>query len=345
MARTFRRALLSLLVPIALATTAPTSTLAAGDDASTIATQDDPVALFKLGKQLYANGKYDDSYRAYKKAYGLKPGYDIAANLGNVEVKLGKHTDAVAHLQWALDNLPPSLPERASKVKRLEELLEKAGEHVAIYRFSVKPDEAELRIDDKLIGTTPLRHVVGLTPGSHEMVIQKSGYTPHTETLRAKAGASETMSVSLSKSTSSPGTEPDDGDAGPSIPMIVVGAGVGLGAIAAGVGLMVVSTNKGDERASLTAQLGNKDNACVEPTSNSSTCDQIADLSDQEQTFFGTGVGLLVGGGAVAAATLVYALWPRGERAAEDGPEQGSSLLLLPQLGPRSGGLMLLGAF
>lgn len=65
--------------------------------------------LFSRGKALFAEGKYPEAHEAYRKAWQRSPSYDVAGNLGNVEIKLGRWADAVEHLTYAREHLPPSL--------------------------------------------------------------------------------------------------------------------------------------------------------------------------------------------------------------------------------------------
>jgi hypothetical protein len=270
----------------------------------------DPAVLFQLGKDRYAEGKFDEAYAAYKKAYELQPAFDIAGNLGNVEVKLGKYPDAVVHLRYVLANLPPSYaPERREKViARTKELLAEASQHVAFVVLAISPEGARVSIDGESIGTTPLQEEVVLSSGKHQIVADKEGYQTLTHEIDAAAGQKETLRMSLAPAGDpNPGTvqgdQAEDGDDGPIWPLVIVGGVVGLGALGAGIGLHVVASGKADDRETKAAGL--PEDACTQAPPHPA-CAEIDELASEESTLSSAGTGLLIGGGVVLAATVVY---------------------------------------
>src|SRR5262245_16368476 len=80
--------------------------------ASSSAASDEKKAdeLFLKGKTLYANGKLEEAYQAYKAAFESKKRYDIAGNLGNVAHELGKMRDAAEYLAYCIANFPANAP-------------------------------------------------------------------------------------------------------------------------------------------------------------------------------------------------------------------------------------------
>ena len=75
--------------------------------------------LFDQAQAAFAKGDKQGAYEAYKAAWALQKSYDIAGNLGNVELKLGMHRDAAEHLAFALDDFPPTEIGRASCRERV----------------------------------------------------------------------------------------------------------------------------------------------------------------------------------------------------------------------------------
>src|SRR5688572_17441641 len=76
----------------------------AAEDASTNATKAEE--LSRKGRELFVAQDYAGAYEAQLAAWQLKKSFDIAANLGQVELKLAKHRDAAEHLAYALDHFP-----------------------------------------------------------------------------------------------------------------------------------------------------------------------------------------------------------------------------------------------
>jgi len=318
--------------------------------AAPAAAQDDAATLFKQGKELYGEGKYQDAYEAYSKAWALQQGFDIAGNLGNVEIELGKYRDAVIHLRYVIANLPPSYdPERREKVlSRTKELLSGALTHVALVTLAIEPDGATVSVDGQDVCTTPLSGELVLAEGKHSLVAKLDGYEPLEHALDAQGGSKETLRMSLKASADAgenketvPGGE-DSADDGPSIPIIIVGAVLGLGAIGAGIGLHVTAGGKASDREDLAATLS--DQSACSGAAPPPACQEINDLSDEESTLSAAGTALLIAGGVITAATVVYAVWPRGGDDDED-DEKEARLMVLPWAGPATAGISLSGSF
>jgi len=306
--------------------------------------EQDPAALFRQGQEAYANGDQQTAYEKYLAAWNLKRSYDIAGNLGNVEVKLKKYKEAVPHLEYVLANLPVSMDSetRAAVTKRTQDLLTEAKGHVAIVKFSITPPEAAIAVD----GAPVEGGRVILDAGSHQLALTADGYQPVEQTLEVSAGSLENTVISMAKTGSGDtatiqsggGGDTGASDDGPSIPILIAGGVIGLGALGAGIGLHVVAAGKGGERQDLIDGLqGTGDCAGDNPPAE---CANISDLADQESTFSAAGTGLLIGGGVVIAATVTYWLWPRG---GDD--DTTASWMLLPSVGPGMNGLTLTGAF
>jgi tetratricopeptide (TPR) repeat protein len=327
---------MTLLLALALATTAHAQV-----------NDTDAIALFKHGQELYRDGKFDESYEAYKKAWDLQKGYDIAGNLGNVEVKLGKYKGAVIHLQYVLDNLPPSIDaERREKiVSKTQQRLNDARSHVAIVKLAMSPDGASVSVDGNDLGTTPLAEPIVLDAGTHQLVAKLDGYDDVSHEINATSGSQETLRIAM-VAKGSGGTAAietgggsdggDTADDGPSLAIIIAGSVIGVGALGGGIGLLVAASGKASDREDLLAALGSQ-SGCG-GASPPAQCAEIGDLSDQEGTFNTVGAIMLVGGGVVLAATAVYALWPRGG-------DDETGVRVLPTLGPGHAGLTLNGSF
>ena len=321
-----------VLAPLTITSVASGDEVVIQDDVSAqIAAENDPSKLFELGRALYKQERFEECYQAYKKTFELRESYDVAGNLGNVEVKIGKYTDAVKHLRYVLRKLPPSMDaeKRARVVEKTRQRLVEATQHVASVTLLSTPEGAKATVDGASVGTTPITDL-SLDPGSRLLRLELDGYEPLEKTLQLTKGSAEEFSNELTKLSNVPGDEGGDSatGTGPSIPIVATGIGLGVVAAGAGVAMLVVSGNKSSEREDLTAQFGNT-SACNTPTP-PAECTQISELADDASTFQGVGIGLLVGGGVILAGTAVYALLPRDD-------EPTASWRVLPLFGSESG--------
>ena len=294
--------------------------------------------LFRQGKEAYRSGRYPDAYDAYKRAWDIQRGYDIAGNLGNVEVKLGRYGDAVGHLQFVLDHLPPSIKgaKRDRVLRRTQELLQTAKSHVAMVTLDVTPAGATISLDSHVIGTAPLAGPVALDPGQHTLRATMAGHTPLEHPLYARENTRETVSMTMALVGNGGGgtsSGPTAGgaeavDSGPSTAIVVTGTaiavvGVGLGAVFLGV----AASNDADATA-LTDSLPEGGCAGDKRAAHIQACSDLDSAVDNTRTFTGLGAGFMIAGGLVGGATLAYALWPRDS--GDDGDGAGKATALAP---------------
>lgn len=66
------------------------------------------IGLFKQFGEAFEKEKFEEAYGYIKEAWALEPNFEMAANLGIVEVKLGKYADAANHFYFAFANVPSS---------------------------------------------------------------------------------------------------------------------------------------------------------------------------------------------------------------------------------------------
>lgn len=326
---------------------------AAADHKACFELRDYP-ACFREGKAMFTSDDFEASRKAYLEGWRLKQNYEIAGNLGNVSMRLERWREAYAYLHWANENLPPSAVDKYRPV--IEGKMKEALAHVGAVNLRVVDENdgalrgARILVDDEPLTydgariITPTEFPVVLEPGQHVIRVAKEGYESAKYDVVSKPGLEETVALKLLPDLT--GDDDDDDDVpvvaeGPSIPIVVTGAVLGAGALGAGIGLFVVAGQKASEREDLSAPLS--DGECASG-SNNPDCDQIADLSDQESTFQTAGTALLIGGGVISVATILYAVWPRG--GGEASTEAGlHDLEWTPIVSPGYSGMALTGRF
>src|SRR5690242_11913564 len=69
----------------------------APDTAAPAGDEDEATKLYKQGHDLYEQGKPAEAEKAYQAAWDLRQSFDVAANLGNVELVIGQTRDAAEH--------------------------------------------------------------------------------------------------------------------------------------------------------------------------------------------------------------------------------------------------------
>jgi len=224
------------------------------------------------GNQLLTNGACALALTRFERAKALYPAsYKIEVNLGSARECLGELPAAAEHFERFLKRADlGKLPEMVGGiVAKLEGLRKK----LARITLNCSVDGAEVHIDGKLIGKTPLEYEPYLVPGTHRFIVRKAGQLPLDRQLKVSAGdrieiivpwglvptvkpASQPTPIALAP----PDTSPDISDRPSGSPPVykrwwfwtVIGVAV-AGAVTAGV----VATQVGGSDRLPAGQLGN----------------------------------------------------------------------------------------
>ena len=263
-------------------------------------------------QKTYDDGQFPAAYICYKKGYEKTPNFMWAANLGNVEVKLGKYRDAIPHLEFALANVEPG-PNAELTRQRLREKIAEANAKVAVITLNLSPpgtSGASVAIDGNIVGTTPLTEPIILDAGNYRLTATHPRFQQLTYDLVAEPNTTPTLNLAMQPKASG-----GDGGISPALIGVAVAGGVlGLGAIGAGIGLHVAAGGKADDRAAVAAEIGDN-SVCANPNNTDVRCDQVKSLADDENTFSAAGTAMLIVGGVFVAGTVVAIIvWPSSSK-------------------------------
>lgn len=334
---------------VALVSLAPLTARADGPaPAAAPASDDDPEVLYRKGNEAYRAGQLEDAYAYYLRAFAQKKSYDVAGNLGAVELELGKARDAAEHLALSAREFPVN--GSAAARQKTSEALATARQQIGAVRVAVSADGADVSVDGKRVGVSPLPDELFLDPGQHTLEASKAGVGSAKESVSIARGEARSLTLTLASSTTpSASASPAAPPAPPaptvapeaprkSVPLLVAGGVVGLGALGAGIGLLVASGAKGSDADALLAEV-RPTGTCPNPVAGA-RCDELKSLRESKDTLHNVGMPLLVGGGVVLAATAVYALWPSAAPKTER-----AALAAAPIVGPGTGGVSVAGSF
>ena len=315
--------------PIVPAAAAPQS--AKGGDASQARD------LHAKGKRAYQAGDMRGAYEAYAAAWALTKTFDIAANLGAVELATARFRDAAEHLTFALANLPVS-GDGDRQRPALIKLLDDAKKQIATLAIKVSVDRAAVTLDGRPLGQSPLPEAIFVDLGDHVLVASAPTYAPVELQIHADKGASIPVVLSLVPVTVAPPVVPVPGSG--TSPVTVTGfvtAGLGLGV---GTALAIVSKIKADAAdVQLAALQGKGANACA-GASPSPACVTLHDARAGRDAFANAALWTFVGAGVVTAGTLVYTFAvPRSPAA------KPAAVSAVPIVTPGGGGLLVSGSF
>jgi tetratricopeptide (TPR) repeat protein len=291
--------------------------------------------LFDQAQAAFAKGDKQGAYDAYKAAWALQKSFDIAGNLGNVEVKLGKYRDAAEHLAFALESFPPTGEEAQQKAmeKKLAEVLKEVGRlHVQLSANGARVDGASVTVNGSPAGSTPLPGTLFVEPGSVVVEVKLSGYLDGRQQVTIAKGGEQSVTLSL---------VPLPSPRRSVVPGVVLG-GVAVAALAGGIGSFVAARGKRSTAQSLSQSILEAQHSCYVGASNfDARCDQVSSAASSGNTLEHVATGLFVGAGAAAVGAVVYFVWPQ----ASPTPPKSGAWQIAPALSPSALGLSASGTF
>jgi tetratricopeptide (TPR) repeat protein len=154
------------------------------------------VAKAKLveGGDLLKQGEYQEALDRFKEAYGLFQSPKIYYNFGLAYIGLGRNADAMEAFDKFLgEALDASADLRANAERHRTLLSQKVGTIVV----ECDVEGAEVAVDGRSLGVTPLKTPARLDPGPHQLVVEKSGSPPFAKRLDVSAGQRLTIPVTL----------------------------------------------------------------------------------------------------------------------------------------------------
>jgi hypothetical protein len=134
--------------------------------------------------------------RAFDAANKAQPSSDALEGLANALYQGGQLGEAhTAYTEW-LAQYGAKAP--AAKKKTAETRLKELGEKTGAVTISVNEAGAEIVIDDKRVGTSPLAAPLRLTAGPHRVRITKEGFLPFDQAPNVAAGGATAVQATLS---------------------------------------------------------------------------------------------------------------------------------------------------
>ncbi len=150
-----------------------------------------PQAEAKLAQahQLYEAGDYQGSLERLNEAYALVPSPKILFNFGLAYQALGRDVEALDAFERFLAEISERDQELAAERKEAMEQVERLKSRVATVEIVADLAGAEVVIDGRSRGHTPLLRPLRVAPGPHQVVIQKPGLaSPYIDRIEVVPG-------------------------------------------------------------------------------------------------------------------------------------------------------------
>jgi PEGA domain len=294
--------------------------------------------LFLKGVKAWEQQKWDQCRAALLAAFAIKRHTQIAGNLADCELRLGKDRDAAEHAWFFAHGLRPDAP--TERRAAAEALLKQAQAKVGTLVVTVDADGADVLVDGQSAGKTPLRGPVFVEPGRHVVEALRAGGPGAQAT--ADVGAGETREVELMVNRQEkpppppPPPLPQQHEKRPIWPAFVMGGGA-LVAVAIGAGLTVAANGKGSAADRAEAMLPNSGPQAPCATY-MSACATIVDDRQAHDVLARGALGTFIAGGVLGVATLAYAVAALKRSA-------GTEVKVVPVVGTDRAGVAVLGAW
>jgi hypothetical protein len=161
-------------------------------------------------RKAYERGDYQQSLGLLREAEALFASPKLHFNYGLVYRALGRDVEALDAFTRFLRDAQGVTPDRRTEAERQ---ISELHRRVAWLDVAADADGADVLVDGRPYGKTPFTTAVAVSPGSHEVVVQKSGAAvPFTKRIDAQPGAEihirANISIPLVVGAPAPSTAP-----------------------------------------------------------------------------------------------------------------------------------------
>ncbi|WP_437481513.1 hypothetical protein WME75_37890 [Sorangium sp. So ce1014] len=350
----------------ALAQASPPSAAAAAGEDEARGDNARAAQLYREGNDAFKQKRWSDAELLYLKAWSLVRSFDIAANLGEVQLQLKKPRSAATFLSFALRTAPPSA--KAEQIARMRHFLDEAKAQVGTVRVRLKNvADVEVFVDLERVPAEEVKHELYLEPGPHLLVIRRAGYEDEHVGVLAAPRMTETIEPELKPKAEKAPVATGPGAAGPGaasaagmggakpkapatgaqvderrswVPVIALGAAsvVGLGVA---VGFTAASNGAKADGEAQQAAIWNAPGACVDAAgAYADVCEELRKAASRTDTFANAARVAYVASGVLALTAVTYALWPH-----DKGSGAAGRVLAVPRLHASGAEIILAGAW
>ena len=150
--------------------------------------------LLDQGTKLYEHGDVAGALEKFQAAYAAFPSPKLMFNIGQANRDLHRHLEALEAFEKFLADAPDALPEMTADARKsVSQLQKKLGQ----VQIDCLTSGAEVSIDGKHVGRTPLPDLIWAMPGHHQITAKHESVAPAVEELDVKAGLVSTVTLHL----------------------------------------------------------------------------------------------------------------------------------------------------
>lgn len=152
-------------------------------------------AAAKEARKAYREGRKEEAIERYGAAWELFKDPLWMCDRGALEFEQGRPWDAAQHLSICLRLLKPE--DKKVIGKKVERSLDEARARVGALTVKANVPDAEVVVNDKVVGKLPLLDPIFLSPGSHAVEVRAPGYQSDVRLAVLFAGRTLTIPMRL----------------------------------------------------------------------------------------------------------------------------------------------------
>jgi tetratricopeptide (TPR) repeat protein len=298
-------------------------------------------SLYNQGNEAYDREDFKLAFELYTGAFKLRPSYDIARNLGLVELKLGRFKDAVGHLSYSVALYPSN---RADTKAQVVEWLEQAKTEVGTLALQVSPEAAECYVNGAAMTREERDEDIVADPGGVKVECRAKGYRTEKRTVRVEKGrrVEETITLAVEPQVPRGGQGTPGGGAGSRMVLVWAGAAAAVTGLGVGAAMGVLSLVKASEADDMLGKLrssSTRDSPCAEPKA--AGCEELYALRREQDAFGNVAFWTLIAGGVASAGTTFYGFMTQPPQQKVAAPRTA----VVPLVAPGTAGVVLVGSF
>ncbi len=285
-------------------------------------------ARWNEGKAFFDAGNFEAARVAFKQAYTVFPHPVFLQNLCEAELRSGRNVEAARHFEAFLRT---SSSASSAQRELARKSLKKAAEKLGAVLVDTNADDAEIRVDDEVVGRSPLGGLEWyVEPGKHVVVARKEGYLDGSEQVFVQAGRAKSVVVRVQRvaggpddsaatgaaATRSPqgaaGAAPEDDGSGVEPRTLVVLGEAALTAVALTLGTVyAVRAGSDESQANDFRALVPPNDGCAGPAAPLETCSDLSYYVSRAQMDRKVRNAAFISAGGLGAATVAtFLLWP-----------------------------------
>jgi hypothetical protein len=180
---------------VVVAFTATAFLLAAAPRLAVADDQEIAKAKFQEGMGLIKEENYPGALAAFEESYKLVPKPGLLYNIAMCQKALFRYVESIASFKKYLSAMGASVkPEMRLTV---EQALSDMQKLVGTVLIDGAPDGADVFMDDRSIGTTPLKETLLADPGQHSVRVERDGFKPLRTEVNVPSGATIAVRAAL----------------------------------------------------------------------------------------------------------------------------------------------------